>query len=149
MDLGPLRFLSNTFCRLVNKAPQSSLLLLMFQHYMKLPYIHSYTIFDCAHSGTGSVDGLSTNARYEKSFHQTTYLRQPNSTLVDNIASDLKKVPWLCNPITTPYTTHNYTVHNARWTKRKGRFISDDAQPVCNDVTACWLNKGSLNIHFQ
>ena len=70
------------------------------------------------HSGTCFVDRLSTNPRFEKSYHLkprmilengvgyhhlTSYLLQPNPTLLDRITSDLKKVRGLRNPMTTKH----------------------------------------------
>jgi len=64
------------------------------------------------------VDRLSTNPKFEKSYHLkprmileknvgyhhlTSYLLQPNPTLLDTITSDLTKVRGLRNPMTTAH----------------------------------------------
>jgi len=64
------------------------------------------------------VDRLSTNPIFEKIYHLkprmvleknvgyrhlTSYLLQPNPTLLDTITSDLTKVPGLRNPMTSTH----------------------------------------------
>jgi hypothetical protein len=71
-----------------------------------------------AHSGTCSVDRMSTNPKIEKSYHLkpriileknigyhylSFYLPQPNPTLVDTRTSDLRKVRGLRNYMTTTH----------------------------------------------
>jgi hypothetical protein len=76
-----------------------------------------------AHSGTCSVNRLSTNPKYEKRYHLkppmileknvgyndlTTCFLQLNPILLDTITSDLTKVRGLRNPMTYRTPTHDY-----------------------------------------
>ena len=67
--------------------------------------------------------------------HLTTYLLQPNLTLLHKITTDLTKVRGLRHPMTPPCTTRGDP--------------QGDAQPVYNDLTAWRLNQGHFSIHFQ
>ena len=49
---------------------------------------------------------LSPEATHDPRNHLTTYLLQPNPTLLHKITRELKKVRGLRTPMTTPYTIH-------------------------------------------
>jgi len=159
--------LGETFCAgcKVNQSDaELRLLLTWVQIREELMYLNRTSILYLAVSSaeegcaqwTCSVHRLSTNPRFEKGYylepsmilgknvgyhHLSTYLVQPNLTCWTTLPATWRKcedcaIPWL---------------HRAKHTTttRKGRFTSDDAQPVNDDFMAWRLNQRRFSIPFN